>query len=104
MKISEITAEDVAKYLRLETGDYDATEMAAIMAAAKSYIVHYTGIPATSAGTGADTDTLDNYPDFWLAYMVLCQDMYDNRTLTVENSNVNRVVESVLDMHRRNLV
>lgn len=100
MKISEITAEDVAKYLRLETGDYDIGEMTAIMAAARSYIERYTGIPAT-ATTG---DTLDNYPDFWLAYMVLCQDMYDNRAMSLENGNANRVVESILDMHRRNLV
>lgn len=95
MKISEINAGDVAKYLRLETGDYDATEMAAIMAATKQYILGYTGMDAVE---------IDNSPDFWLAYMVLCQDMYDNRSYTIENGNVNRVVESVLDMHRRNLL
>lgn len=100
MKISEITMEDVEKYLRLEAVDYDEAEMDAIMAAAKSYIERYTGIPATDL----NGETLDDYPDFWLAYMVLCQDMYDNRSFSVESGNVNRVVESVLDMHRRNLL
>ena len=101
MKISEITTQDVAKYLRLESGDYDTTELAAIMAAARQFIVSYTGIPAR-ADDGRET--LDSFDDFWIAYMVLCQDMYDSRTLTVENGNVNKVVESVLDMHRRNLL
>ena len=102
MKISEITAADVAKYLRLESGEYDAAQLDAIMDAAKSYILHHTGIPET--GTAEGEKTIDDYADFWIAYMVLCQDMYDNRTYTVENGSVNRVVESVLGMHVRNLL
>lgn len=102
MKISEITAEDVAKYLRLESGECDNVQLGAIMDAAKSYILHYTGLPETAQEEGEKT--LDDYADFWIAYMVLCQDMYDNRTYTVENGSVNRVVESVLGMHARNLL
>ena len=102
MKISEITAADVAKYLRLESGEYDEVELGAIMDAAKSYILHYTGLPETAQEDGEKT--IDDYADFWIAYMVLCQDMYDNRAYTVENGSVNRVVESVLGMHARNLL
>lgn len=102
MKISEITANDVVGFCRLETGDYSAMEIAAIMDAAESYIAKYTGIPATSETEGAET--LDDFPDFWLAYMVLCQDMHDNRTITVENGNANKVVDSILSMHARNLL
>ena len=32
------------------------------------------------------------------------QDMYDNRALYVDNSNVNRVVENILGLHQRNLL
>ena len=102
MKISEITSANVATYLRLETGDYDATVLAAIMAAAKQHLTDYTGIPATSTDTEADT--LDNHPDFYVAYMVLCQDMHDNRSMYVETNNVNKVVESILGMHCVNLL
>ncbi len=102
MKISEITAGDVVKYLRLESGDYDETEMTAIMTAAKQYVVSYTGIPATS--DNPDAETLDDHEDFFIAYMILCQDMFDNRVMVVENGNVNRVVDSILGMHARNLL
>lgn len=102
MKISEIQEVDVARYLRLESGEYDSQELAAIMRAAESFIQRYTGIP--SAGTTESETTLDDYEDFYIAYMVLCQDMHDNRALTVENSAVNRVVESVLGLHARNLL
>lgn len=102
MKISEITIANVADFLRLETGDYDITTLTAIMAAANQYIADYTGIPATSED--ATIDTLDNHPDFYIAYMVLCQDMYDNRTMYVDNSNVNKVVETILGMHCVNLL
>lgn len=100
MKISEITIEEVAKYLRLERDEYDAGQLAAIMAAVEQYLVSYTGIPARAE----EGETLDDYEDFYIAYMVLCQDMYDNRALMVENGNVNRVVDSILGMHVRNLL
>lgn len=47
---------------------------------------------------------LDGFEDFWLAVMVLCQDMYDNRSYYVDKSNLNKVVSSILDMHRTNLL
>ncbi len=93
MKISEIQQTDVANYLRLEEGDYDSSLLQAVMDAAKKFILSYTGI-----------SDLDDYEDFSIAYLVLCQDMFDNRTLAVENTAVNRVVESILGLHVRNLV
>lgn len=102
MKISEITMQDVVRYLRLDGTDYDPSEMQAIMDAARTYIASYTGIPAESSDP--NTDTLDDYADFWLAYMVLCQDMYDHRSYDSENGAANRVVDSILGMHARNLL
>lgn len=100
MKISEITVEEVAKYLRLERDDYDADQITAIMAATEQYLVSYTGIPAKAV----NGETLDDHEDFYIAYMVLCQDMYDNRSMMVENGHVNRVVDSILSLHARNLL
>jgi hypothetical protein len=102
MKISEITATDVATYLRLESEQCDATVLAAIMAAAEKFIADYTGIPATSQDLAADT--LDNHEDFYPVYMILCQDMHDNRSLYVEKSNINRVFETILGAHCVNLL
>lgn len=95
MRISKITAADVADYLRLDPDSCNNRTLKAIMAAAKQYILSYTGLTEEEA---------DEKEDFYIAYMVLCQDMYDNRTMYVDRNNVNKVVESVLGMHCTNLL
>lgn len=95
--ISEITVENLAEYLRLPE-DYTAAEeqmLGSLLSAAKSYIVGF---------TGHTLEELDGYEDCSIAVYVLCQDMWDNRTLYVDKSNVNKVVESILNMHRVNLL
>ncbi len=100
MKLSEITVSDVGCYLRLEKDQVkaNAKQLTAIMEAAKRYIVSYTGLT---------TEELDDYDDLWLAFMVLCQDMFDNRTMYPDakgSGSANRVVESILGMHAGNLL
>lgn len=100
MKVSKMSITDVAKYMKLEDDEYDSDMMEVILIAAKEYVSDYTGIPQYTEGI--EGNTLDDYEKFPLAVMVLCQDMYDNRSYYVERSNVNKVVESILNMHRRN--
>lgn len=102
MKVSEITSADVVDYLKLEPEDYSDTQINALISTAKSYISSYTGIPITTSL--ASEKTLDNYDDFYIVVMVLCQDMLDNRSMYVEKSNVNKVVDTILGMHCRNLL
>ena len=94
-KVSEITIEDVADYIRVEP---DERNIDTLLNIAKNYISSYTGIPVTSE----DGESLDDFPDFVLVVYVLCQDMYDNRTLYVDKNNINKVVQTILDMHTRN--
>lgn len=47
---------------------------------------------------------LDAFEEFYIVVMVLCQDMYDNRVYYVDNDNLNKVVQSILDMHCTNLL
>ena len=95
-KISDITAADIAEYLRIaEPTQDDLKYITMTINVAIDYILNYTGI---------DRESLDNYSDLIIVVFVLCQDMYDTRALTVDNSNVNKVVETVLNMHQRNLL
>lgn len=96
-KVSEITAQDVANYIRVDNPDLK--EIETYLNVARAFIANYTGIPIVS-----DDESLDSYPDFVIVAYVLCQDMYDNRTLYVDKSNMNKVVETILDMHRRILL
>lgn len=92
MKVSEITTTTVAEYLRCDTTD---SLLAPILIASKEYIKDYTSLAI---------EDLDNYDSFWIVVLVLCQSMYDDRSAYVDKSNVNKVVETILNMHRRNLV
>ena len=96
-KVSDITANDIAEYLRIaELTTGDEAFITATIKVATDFILKYTGIE--------DAETLDAYNDMVIVVFVLCQDMYDNRALYVDNTNLNTVVETILGLHQRNLL
>lgn len=95
-KVSNITAADIADYIRLPDVTVDDTNtLNNLLAVAKAFIVNY---------TGRSEEELDNYADFVIVVLILCQDMWDNRTLYVDKTNLNKVVETILGMHSVNLL
>lgn len=95
-KVSDITYTDVAEYIRLsELTNDDINTLKTLITVSKAFIMNYTGRTGTE---------LDNYQDFVIVVFVLCQDMWDNRTLYVDNNNLNCVIESILGMHSVNLL
>ena len=95
-KVSEITFEDVARYIRVD--DYDESEIETYLNIAKNYVSSYTGIPVINE----EGESLDDFPDFVIVVYILCQDMHDNRTMYVDKGNINKTVQTILDMHTRN--
>ena len=94
--VSQITAQDVADYLRIcEVTQDDINTLNTLLTVAKVYIGEY---------TGRTIQDLDNYKDIIIVVLILCQDMWDNTTLYVDSSNVNKVVESILGLHSVNLL
>lgn len=95
-KISDITYSDIADYIRLsEVSESEQNYLTTLINVSKDYISKYTGI---------NTNDLDNYADLIIVVFVLCQDMYDTRSLYVDNSNLNKVVDTILGMHSINLL
>lgn len=95
-KVSEITYQDVADYLRLsEISETEISTLNTIINISKKFISSYTGL--------AEED-LDNFADFVIVVLILCQDMWDNRSLYVDEDNINKVVETILGMHSVNLL
>lgn len=91
-KVSEITIQDVANYIRLGELDHtDKQHLETLLIVAKDYITNYTAL-----------ENLDEYADLVIAVYILCQDMWDNRTMYIDKGNMNRVVQTILDMHTRN--
>lgn len=95
MKVSEITENEIAKYLRLGTDDYIEGELDILIKAAKAFIASYTGL---------DAETMDTHDDFVIVVYILCSDMYDNRSLYVDKNNLNKVVDTILGMYCTNLL
>ena len=95
-KVSEITAADVADYLRIvEVTEDDTNTLNTLLTVAKDYVCSY---------TGQSLEALDDLKDIIIVVFILCQDMWDTRALYVDKSNVNKVVESILGLHSINLL
>ena len=93
-KVSEITAADVAEYIRLpEVTAADTNTLNNLIGVATTFIQSYTG-----------QSDLDDFQDFVIVVFILCQDMWDTRTLYVDKSNLNKVVDTILGMHSVNLL
>lgn len=93
-KVSDITAESVAEYLRLdEVTEIEKDTLNMLISIATSFIENYTGI-----------NDLDKYPEFVIVVLILCQDMWDNRTMYVDSKDLNNTVQSILAMHSVNLL
>ena len=95
-KVSDITYQDVAEYLRLyEIDNDDINTLNTLINVAKTFASNY---------TGRTVEELDNYKDFVIVVFALCQDMWDNRTMYVDSTNINNLVQSILGLHSVNLL
>ena len=95
-KVSDITVDSVADYLRLdEVTDSEINTLAMLISIATAYIKSYTGL---------DDAGVDKYPEFVIVVLILCQDMWDNRTMYVDSKDLNNTVQSILAMHSVNLL
>ena len=96
--MSELTANVIYNHIREvpdNLSDEDKTLISAMQAAAVEYCKGYTGLNA---------DELDIHEDITIAVLTLISDMWDNRSMTIDRANVNRVVDTILGMHSVNLV
>lgn len=94
-KVSEITVDDLIDYIRTPDDAKTRALLATLLSAAKSYIGSHTGL------TDAE---MDDYMELVIAVYIIVQDWYDNRTLYAQKGEVSPTVQTILDMHARNLI
>lgn len=87
MMMSEISLSDVKARLRIDYNT-DDTVLSAIMAAANSALLDWTGLTASEA---------DEKPQLYHAYMALCQHMYDNNDLTAQKTALDNAVQTIIN-------
>lgn len=112
-KVKDITVDYLAGYLRIDdASDAQKKELNTMLSSAKGFVSSYTGLPITAPADDTNTEdvdesdvtTLDSKPEFVTAIVVLVQNSYDNRTLYVDKGEAEKVVDSIIGMHRRNLL
>ena len=95
-KVSDIQVTDVTDYLRIsEVTAEDTSLITTALNVAKEFVKSYTGL---------DDAGMDAHEDLVIVIYVLCQSMYDDRTYYVDKSNINNVVESILNLHCTNFM
>ena len=95
-KVSDIQVTDVTDYLRIpEITAEDTALLTTALNVAKEFVKSYTGL---------DDAGMDAHEDLVIVIYVLCSSMYDNRAYYVDKSNINNVVESILNLHSTNLL
>lgn len=98
MKVSEITFSDICRQIREEEAyvtEESRKHLSILQKAAVDYVKGYTGL---------DEAAIDTHEDITIAVLILISDMYDNRQMTVDKNNVNRVVDTILGMYCVNLL
>ena len=95
-KISDINADALAEYLHItDATQEDANTLTSLLGVATAYVAQY---------TGHTIEELDALADVVVVILILVQDMWDNRTMYVDTSNANKVVESILNLHLVNFL
>jgi uncharacterized phage protein (predicted DNA packaging) len=100
MTISEVTFEKVKAYLRADDYTEDDQLIRDIMSAAKYTI---------ALQIGQSVEDTCNLPALGIAFEMLVNDLYENRTANLEHSKyaamqMNPVYNSIIGMHRENLL
>lgn len=105
MKISEVTTDDLKQYANVYH-DLDDKLFTTILAACKSFISTYTGLPLVDDPNTTDVveDNCDAHDDLTVALFVIANEMYDNRMMTLDAKGINFVIKQILDSHSVNLL
>ncbi len=94
MKVSELTTDTLLEYLK---ADEEADNLDLYLESAISFVKQYAGL---------NDDQMDEGDDIAMCVLAVASDMYDQRQtqVGVNNSYINRLVDSMLTMHSRNLL
>lgn len=102
MKVSEITTETLRNYLRLDDNTFD-NELEIYLKSSINYVCEYTGLVQND-----EKKELDEHEDITTAILVLVSDFFENHLYhqggVGQEVKVNKVVDTILNQHRVNLV
>lgn len=94
MKLSDVSLDNVRDFCGISSDTTD--DMVQLIAdGAKHFILSQTGLDEAAA---------DEHDDLTLAFMTLVNEMYTNRTYTVDTQNINPFADAIIGQYRTNLL
>ena len=94
MKLSEVSLDNIRAFCGIGSDTPDDT-VQLYADGAKHFVLSRTGLTEEDA---------DEHEDLTLAYLTLVNEMYTNRTYTVEVNSVNPFADGIIEQHRTNLL
>lgn len=91
MKVSEINLDTAQQYLRLTFND-DENELNIYIAAAKSYVIKYTGLTP---------EEIDNDEYFTIPVLMLIAEFYENKSIH-DSKKLNKIFDNLLNLNKVN--
>ncbi len=94
MKISEVSLSLIKDHCGVSDSDSDEL-LKVYKEAAKKQIIDYTGLSAEEA---------DEFPDLIYPLLAIIGDMFNSRTMTVDNDKLNPMAVQIMNLHCRNFL
>lgn len=94
MKLSDVSLDNVRDFCGISS-DTSNDIVQILVDGAKHFVLSQTGLDEAEA---------DDHDDLTLAFMTLVNEMYTNRTYTVDVQNVNPFASDIIGQHRTNLL
>lgn len=96
--MSELTPEVICNHLRELPENLSPEDVNLINAMKKAAVECAKGI------TGLKDEQMEEHEDITIAVLTIISDMWDNRSMTVNQANINKTADTILGLHRINLV
>ena len=95
MKVSELKKDHIKLYGKIDLEEENSLLEELFLPAAKEYLMQHTGMTAGQ---------MDLHPDVTVAVCALCIQMYDNRSVSIDDDNLNQVVVDIINRYSMNLI
>ncbi len=98
MKLSEVGVRDLIAFARIDAPEEEIDVLQAILSAGRQFILSQTGLSVAEA---------DEKEDLSLAMLMVCVDIYENRSYEAETGKVqtvNLAAKAIIDQYCRNIL
>ena len=98
MKLREVSAENLIRFAKIDDADEEPEVIEAIVEAGRNFVLSQTGL---------ELEETDDKPDLAIAMLMVCADMYDNRsyeTAAGKAPSVNLAAQAIINQYCRNIL